>query len=229
LRKQTRHVVCAIIWTFIWIFPLDAQDGGPPAFQRLNSNAAFNVSVPLSQTAQYATTAWGLTYGAGYNFSPRHAVLGEIMWNSLYPTNQALAPIRAIVQNSNIKAHGNLVALTANYRLKFEGNRYGTYLVVGGGMYYRQASFSQTAVGGESVTCNPAWLWWGFTCSSGVVTSNQSLASLSSTAPGGNIGIGFTVAIPDSEYRFYIESRYHYAANKGVATQFIPIAIGIRF
>jgi hypothetical protein len=229
LKKQTRYAACVIICTLLWIFPVAAQESPPSTFRRLNSNAAFNISVPVNQTSQYASTAWGFTYGAGYNFNQQHAVFGEVMWNTLYPTNQALAPIRAMAQYSNINAHGNLVALTANYRLQFEGKTYGTYLVVGGGMYYRQASLSQTVAAGESVTCSPAWLWWGFTCSSGVVTGNQSLASFSSIAPGGNIGIGFTVAIPDSGYRFYIESRYHYAANKGVATQLIPIAIGVRF
>jgi hypothetical protein len=60
-------------------------------------------------------------------------------------------------------------------------------------------------------------------------SANQSLASLGSTVPGGNAGVGITFRIPDSEYRFYIESRYHYAPSKGVHTQVMPIAIGVRF
>ena len=229
LKAEAKCLVGAVIWAFIWIVPLEAQNPESPTFERLTSYAAINISVPFSETARYATTAWGLTYGAGFNVSRRNAVVSEIMWNSLYPTSAALAPIRAAAQNNSIKGRGNLVAFTGNYRLQFSGQRYGTYFIAGGGMYYRQASLSQLITVGGSVTCDPAWLWWGLTCSSGVVTNNQLLASSSSTALGGNVGIGFTVAIPDSRYRFYVESRYHYAPNKGVATKLIPIAIGIRF
>jgi hypothetical protein len=113
--------------------------------------------------------------------------------------------------------------------LQLEGKVFGTYLIAGGGMYYRDASLSQLVVVGESVSCTPAWLWWGFTCESGNVTSHQTLASSASTAPGGNVGIGFTVKIPDSQYKFYVESRFHYATNRGVATTIIPITVGVRF
>jgi hypothetical protein len=140
-----------------------------------------------------------------------------------------LAPIRAALQNPAINGHGNLVSVTGNYRLKFEGRVFGIYFIGGGGLYYRNATLSQTVSAGNSVTCNPAWLWWGFSCSSGTVTANQSLASFSSTVPGGNAGVGITFRIPDSEYRFYVESRYHYAPIKGVHTQIVPIAIGVRF
>ena len=151
------------------------------------------------------------------------------MWNSLYPTSESLSPIQVALKDPTIKGHGNLVALTANYRLQFAGKIHGAYVMVGAGMYYRQASLSRPITTGESVTCNPAWLWWGFTCSSGTVTSNQTLAGSSSTVMGGSVAIGYTVAIPDSSYRFYVESRYDYAPNKSVSTQLIPISIGIRF
>lgn len=217
------------IWGIVWVLPLRAQTYESSPFRRLNSNAAFTVSAPLSPTASYTTAAWGLTYGAGYNFSRHHSVLGEVMWNRLSPTSAALAPIRRALQNDDINGRGNLVALTANYRFGIEGKMFGTYLIAGGGMYYREASLSTHVAVGESVNCNPAWLWWGFSCESGTVTSNQVLASSSSTAPGGNVGIGFTVRIPDSDYKFYIESRFHYATNRGVPTKAIPISIGVRF
>lgn len=229
VTTAARIAAGALIGIPIWIFPLKAQDSTSPHFERLTSNAAFNVSVPVSQAATFASAGWGFTYGAGYNFNRHQAIVGEIMWNSLYPSNAALAPIRAALQDNSINGHGNLVAVTANYRLQFAGKVHGTYLMAGGGMYYRQASLSRSITVGESVTCNPAWLWWGFTCTSGNVTSNQTLASSSSTVLGGSVAIGYTVAISDSGYKFYVESRYDYAPNKHVATQFVPIAIGIRF
>jgi hypothetical protein len=208
---------------------MQAQNPESDPLRRLNSNAAFTISAPLNQTASYASTGWGFVYGAGFNFNKRHSVVGEVMWNSLPPSDHALAPIRAALQNPSINGHGNFVSVTGNYRLQFENRVYGIYFIGGGGLYYRNASLSQTVLVGNSVTCNPAWLWWGFSCSSGTVTANQSLASFGSTVLGGNAGVGITFRIPDSEYRFYIESRYHYAPTKGVHTQMIPIAIGVRF
>jgi len=205
---------------------LCAQD---ESFQRLNSNAAFTISVPAGSTSKYMTPAWGFNYGVGYNFNTRHSVIGEVMWNRLYATSESLAPIRAALQNNNINGNGNLVALSVDYRLQFEGKVSSPYFILGPGVYYRGATLSQRVVVGNSVTCTPAWLWWGFTCESGLVTSHQSLASSSSIAPGGNVGVGLSLRIPDSKYKFYIEARYHYAANRGVPTHAIPITIGLRF
>lgn len=205
---------------------LHAQD---EPFHRLNSNAAFTISVPAGPTSRYMTTTWGLTYGVGYNFSPRHSVIGEVMWNRLYATSESLAPIREALQNSDINGRGNLVALSANYRLQFAGKVSSPYLILGPGLYYRDATLSQHVVVGNSITCTPAWLWWGFSCEAGLVTSHQSLANSSSIAPGANIGVGLSLRIPDSTYKFYIEARYHYAANRGVPTHAIPITVGFRF
>lgn len=91
------------------------------------------------------------------------------------------------------------MTLTANFRLNLEGKVWGPYLISGGGLYYRDA----------------------------IVSSSSS--TVSSTVSGGNIGIGFNVRILDSKYRFYVESRYHYAPTKGGYTQMIPFSAGIRF
>jgi outer membrane protein with beta-barrel domain len=229
MKRDIKRAAWTITWTVIWVLPLQAQNYESQGFSRLNSNAAFAVSAPLNPTARFATVAWGLTYGVGYNFSKHHSVLGEVMWNRLTATSEALAPIREALQNNDINGHGNLVAVTANYRLQFEGKTLGTYLITGGGLYYRDSTLSQHVVVGDSVSCTPAWLWWGFTCESGNVVSHQTLASSNSTAPGGNVGIGFTVKLPDSHYKFYVETRYHYATNKGVATHVIPVGVGVRF
>src|SRR3954470_13448086 len=133
---------------FILVVPVRAQSYKSGSFSRLNSNAAFTVTAPLGTMASYTTSEWGFVYGVGYNISKRHSVLGEVMWNGLSPTIEALAPIRAALQNNDINGHGNLAALTANYRLQFEGKVVGTYLIAGGGVYYRQVSLSQHVVVG---------------------------------------------------------------------------------
>jgi len=225
---RARAIIGISVVMLICVLPLHGQ-GEEEDWDRVNSNLAIAISPSLHPTATYAGLGWGTVYGAGYNLSKHHSLIGEIMWTRFYATDKALAPIRTALQTSNINGHADLVAFTGNYRLQFEGKVYGAYLIAGAGWYYRIAALSQRITVGESVRCTPAWIWWGFTCTSGVVTSNQTLASTSSTAPGGNIGVGFTIRAPDSRYKFYVESRYHYAASRSVTTQAIPITIGIRF
>jgi len=196
---------------------------------RLNSNVALSAGTPLSLMAKYATVGVGVNYGVGYNFDRHNSLIGEFMWNDLQPTSGALNQIRAATNNPGLNGHGNFVGLMANYRLRFEGKTFGAYLIAGGGGFYRNVSLSQVVTVGNSVTCSPEWLWWGFSCSSGVVTSRQTLASSSSTAPGADGGVGFTVKLPDSRYKFYIEARYYYSPNKAVSTQLLPVSVGIRF
>jgi outer membrane protein with beta-barrel domain len=229
INRTVHTVVFYSVIALIAARALYAQDYEPGPDNKLNSNLAFITSAPLNPTAKYATVGWGFTYGAGYNFTRRHSVIAEVMWNRLYATSQVLAPIRAALQTTNVNGHGNLVTLSANYRLQFQGKVFGTYLIGGGGMLYRNASLSQQVTVGNFVSCTPAWLWWGFACTSGTVTSNQTLRRSSSTAPAVNGGIGFSVKLPDSWYKFYVETRYYYAPNKSVSTQVIPITIGIRF
>ena len=77
--------------------------------------------------------------------------------------------------DSSIDGHGNLVSVTGNYRAGFERRTYGMYFIVGAGLYYRDPS--------------------------GTVAADQGSASLSSTVAGGNVGIGITFRIPDSEHQ----------------------------
>lgn len=80
-----------------------------------------------------------------------------------------------------------------------------------------------------SATCTPALLWWGFTCISGTLTTDQEIASASSTAFGVNGGVGFTARVGEAPYRFYVESRYHYAPTKNFSTQIVIVSFGIRY
>ena len=90
-------------------------------------------------------------------------------------------------------------------------------------------NLSQQVVAGTATTCTREWLFWGFTCTSGVVSTDQTLASASSGTLGANGGIGFTVKVGEPRYRLYLEARYHYAPTTRLNTQIIPITMGIRF
>lgn len=196
---------------------------------RGNVNLSFPVVVPLNPTARAVHLGFGFIVGGGYNLTRRHGLIGEFMWNNLFPTNEALAKIRVALNNQDIEAKSDVMAFTGNYRYELRGRTLGTYFIGGSGLYYRHASISQKVVTGKSITCTPMWQWWGYTCEGGYVTENQQLGSWSATAGGFNGGIGFTARVGDPPYRVYAESRYHYVPNSRVNMQIIDISFGIRY
>jgi hypothetical protein len=206
--------------------PAQEEGADDPKF---NTNLGWPVSAPLNPTAQFAGAGTGVIYEAGYNFTRRHAVLGEFMWDWLNPGAGALTPIRVALKLHDISGHSNLYALTANYRFELRGRALGIYFIAGGGWYVRKSSLTRVVVTGNTVTCTPVWLWWGATCTSGVVTANQTLISSSPGALGGNAGIGFTARVGDAPYRIYVETRYHYANTETINTQLIATTVGIRY
>jgi hypothetical protein len=205
-----------------------AQDEGDDD-PKGNTNFGMPISAPVNPTAQFVNLGIGTTVGAGYNFTRRHAVVGEFMWNDLALTNGALAPFRAAFQNPSLHAGANLLAFTGNYRFELRGAVRGLYLIGGGGYYFRNSHLSQKVTTGSSITCTPTWLWFGFACESGSVTANQTIGSSSSHSLGVNGGFGFTARVGAAPYRIYVESRYHYAPGRGVSTQLVALTIGIRY
>jgi outer membrane protein with beta-barrel domain len=209
--------------------PLHAQDDCVSRC-KINSNLAMVMNMPVSQTAQAAGTGWGATGGVGYNFNQHNAVIGEFLWNRMYPSGGVLQPLQpAASQSGSLNGNSNVYALTGNYRYELGGRILGTYLIGGGGWYYRKNWLSREIASGPGTICTPAWLWWGFTCESGMVTPNQTLATSSTNAWGANAGIGLTVRVGEGPYRLYTEARYHYVPTKNISTQFIAFSVGIRY
>lgn len=206
-------------------FSQDEGDDDP----RGNVNLGMPISAPVNPMARFTNLGLGLTTGGGYNFTRRHAVVGEFMWNHLFVPGSALAPIRSAAQDPSISGSGELLAFTGNYRFELRGRSLGTYFIGGGGWYYRTADLSHKVTTSKNITCEPTWIWWGFSCSSGTVTSNQTIAGSSSSTFGINGGIGFTARVGEAPYRVYVESRYHYAPTKGINTQLVAITVGIRY
>ena len=193
---------------------------------KLNTNLGAGVTVPVNPTARLVGASANAVVGVGYNFSKHNSIIGQFMWAGLPPNNDAFRAIRLVAQSRGIDGHSTLFALTGNYRLGLEGRVFGVYLIAGGGMYYRRSELSREVIVGNGIVCSPAWLWWGYTCASGLVSEDQTLFSVGSTALGANGGVGFTIKINKEGYKFYVESRYHYAPNKNISTQMIPITIG---
>ena len=196
----------------------------------INSNAAIVLNVPLNPTAQLASVGGGLVAGVGHNFNKRNAVIGEFMWNRVFPEGDSLQPLRTALELGDLNAATDFFVMTGNYRFELRGDFLGAYLIGGGGAYVRYTSLSRrVTVVGSTIPCSQAWFWWGFNCTGGFVTASQTLASSTSTAFGGNAGGGFTFRVGDPPYRIYAEARYHYAPTRHINTQFVAVAVGLRF
>lgn len=204
---------------------LHAQDDS----DKINSNIGAAVSFPLHPTSQTVNTSWGLVGGVGYNISTHHSVIGEFFWTALYPSSAALQPIRIASNDNTITGHSNLYVISGNYRYEWQGRRIGAYAIAGGGWYYRTIGFAKAVTSGQNIPCSPAWIWWGFSCASGMVIPNQTKGSYDSSVFGGNVGAGFTIRVGDPSYRVYIEPRYHYAPTANVQTHLLEVTFGIRY
>ncbi len=185
--------------------------------------------MPLNPTGKVATTGWGTVAGVGYNFSKRHAFIGEFMWTRIFPVNGSLQPLQAFSPTGSLTGSTDIYSVTGNYRFELRGAVFGVYLIGGGGWYLRHTNFSEQITVGNGTACTSTWLWWGFNCTSGIVNSGQTLSSSTSNVLGGNAGGGFTIRVGEAPYRLYTEARYHYAPTKSISTQFITVTIGIRY
>ena len=196
---------------------------------KANTNIAMVISSPVSSSAQVVGTGWGIVGGAGYNFNRRNAIVSEFMWNRVFPSRDALQPLQTALQTTDLRGNTDLYALTANYRFELRGRTLGTYLIGGGGWYFRNTWLSKEVPSGTGNICTPAWRWFGYSCTSGLVNPNQPPVISSSNSLGANAGIGVTARVGEAPYRFYAEARYHYAPTGNISTHFIAISLGIRY
>jgi hypothetical protein len=196
---------------------------------RLNDNVAMILNVPVNSTAEVVSTGWGMVGGIGHNFSPRQAVIGEFLWNRVYPSSGSLQPLQTASHSTALSGNADIFTVTGNYRYELRGRLLGAYLIGGGGWYLRNTTLSKAITVGPGTICTTAWLWWGFTCTAGTVTASQTVASSNSNAVGANAGMGLTVRVGEAPYRLYTEARYNYAPTRNINTQFITLAVGIRY
>jgi hypothetical protein len=231
--KETimKPTIRILVWVSVLLITcsVHAQSESGNDDPSVTTNLGIPLTVALNPTGRFLSGGWGVDSGVGYNFDRRNALIGEFMWNTLNPTNAALQPIRVALQSPNISGHTNLFALTGNYRYELRGKTLGAYFIGGGGWYRRSSGLTKPIPTGTSSSCDPAWLWWGYNCTTGIVITNVTIASSSSTAFGANGGVGFTIRVGEAPYRVYVESRYHYAPTGKINTQLVTITAGIRY
>jgi hypothetical protein len=225
VTRTIKWLLCFCLLCFPTTILAQEQGNDDPSF---TDNLGLTMSVPLNPTSTYTDFGFGVDFGAGYNFTRRHAIIGETSWNYLYASSSALQSLRQLLQTPDVSGHGKLFTVTANYRFELRGQLLGTYFIAGTGLYHRSAEISKAIPVGT--TCvNLLVTWWGYSCTPGVAITNLTLANSYSNALGVNGGIGFTVRVGEAPYRFYIETRYHYAPSKGVNTQLATVTVGFRY
>jgi hypothetical protein len=232
VKRSTTIVLGAALTLAAWTVPLEAQmydEYEPDDNAKINSNLGVTVNVPVSSTADVVNTGWGFSTGVGYNFNRRSAFVGEFLWNRVYPNSNQLIPLRAALASNNLSATTDLFVVSANYRFELRGKLLGTYLIGGPGWYHRNTNLSQKVTSGLGTTCTSVWLWWGFSCVTGTVTSNQTVGGSGASSWGLNGGLGTTVRVGEAPYRLYFESRYHYAPNANIKVRFLTVTVGIRY
>ena len=228
-KLNVRHISLVVILLAL-AHVLHAQDECDDEC-KVNTNVAIVISAPVSSSAQVVGTGWGIVVGAGYNFNRRNAIVNEFLWNRVYPSRGALQPLQTVLQSGDLRGNSDFYALTANYRYELRGRTVGTYLIGGGGWYFRNTWLSHEVPSGTGNICTPVWRWFGYSCMSGIVNPKQPPVISSLNSLGANAGIGFTARGGGGEapYRFYAEARYHYAPTKNISTHFVTITLGIRY
>ena len=202
------------------IVPLGAED-----FSRFAFDIGGGVNTPLNPTSQYVGIGGNFTTAAGYNLDKHSSILGEFMWAGLPPNLFVLHPVNAPFGSVN------LYTLTGAYRYKIDHlgkTPFGVYAIAGGGWYYRHASVDKNYVVPPNTACQPIYDWWGYSCDAGFVFT-ATIATRGVSAGGLNGGVGMTIRLSDTGWKFYVESRYHYAFSDRIPTTFVPVTFGFRF
>lgn len=203
-----------------WITPLQGQDYSKFAF-----HVGGGITTPLNPTGQFVGISGHFATGAGYNINRHNTIFGEFLWSNLSPNGRIFPTFRSPDVSANV------YTLTANYRYRRDnlgGSIFGLYTIMGGGWYYRTIDIDRSFFVPPGTVCAPIFAWWGFGCNAAGFATDR-VFDRNSSAGGLNGGVGFTLKLSDSGWRFFTEARYNYAWTSRVATTFIPVTFGIRY
>ena len=203
----------------VCIIPMQAQHQDEEG--KFNFSMGGGLTVPMNPIAKFAGVGGSFLASSGLNLNQHSSILGQFMWNGLPPS------VGAIEQLNGISKNVNLYSMTADYKYRTGfGKTFGAYVIMGGGWYYRHSNISRSEFINTPTVCQPIYGYYGFTCSDGFV--NTVGVSTGTSSFGVNGGVGMTVNIKRG-WKFFMESRYVYAASRFIATQVTPVAFGFEF
>jgi len=194
----------------------------PSAAQGYNLNIGGGPGFPLSRTNDFAHTSYNFVVGGGPNLIPHVKLDTEFMFHGIPVQHNIIHQFGL----SDVK--GRLYSLTGNLIVGSSiGGRKNAYLIGGGGWYRRTIEAKQTVLSVGEV-CEP-WWWWDAQCVNGIVRSEVTVGSRTSSAGGFNFGAGLLFQLGDSTAGFYAEVRYHRAFTRNGETRVLPLTFGIRW
>lgn len=215
----SRKMICWTVLAVLLQFPqlLHAQKHWKPNFV-LGSGIGFN----QGRLADLADTSGNFVLGGGIDFNRKFGVSLEYQFYNIEVKDSVM--LAAQIPQAVAMMH----SLTLNPIYRFKGRRFIPY-VTGGGGWYRSSVRSQTTILVPGTVCNPAWLYWGIPCVSGLVPTTLVLDQKSSDAFGVDVGGGLVFKFQDEGIKFFTELRYHHAYNKNVAIDALPLTFGVRW
>jgi hypothetical protein len=189
--------------------------------RRWSANVGGGFTPLLGDINTKLDNGWHISFGAGAKVASRLTLGGEVMYNGLGVSRGVIA--EAAVPNAN--AH--LWAFTAEPKLDLREKWWRgahPYLIGGVGYYRRVVEFTAPTTAAVTIF-DP---FFGFVPI--VVPANQVLGRNVRDGIGGNLGLGFDMAVShDSRTKIFAEARFHYFDGGGTPTRMLPFTIGVRF
>lgn len=186
------------------------------------ANLGAGLNTPLGRTADFAHLTGTFTGGMGYQWNGVQALLVQYYATGLPFKSSLPGPL------DSLKPESNLYSVTANYRRQFAGSdALHPYVIGGSGWYRRVTTITKSSVAGQ-VACSPWTGWLGYLCEGGFVPTEKLVAGSTLDALGFNIGAGIMGSIGGAARpHWFVEIRYHRASHAGIATQTLPITVGL--
>lgn len=196
----------------------------------LEFGGGFNA--PTSDSTPYVTWGGNFTVGAGYNFTPRFALLAEYQFiDSKLPANM-ISQAYTDGGNTHIWSFGLEPVVSL-----FPKAHHDVYITGGGGFYRKMTNFTDPAL---ALYCDYYYCDYG--------TTNAVVGHYSSNQGGVNIGAGYQYRLggpySNSRMKFFAEARYLHIFSPagtyyptytdtpvtvGEGTTMIPVTFGIRW
>jgi len=223
---MSNRIVLTIVLFGVCVIPVQAQNQNEEG--QFNFTMGGGLSMPLNPTANYVDFSGSFVTGGGLNIDQHNSIVGQFMWAGLPPPSFLPPALNTIAQSNGLSSRGNLYNISVDYKYRSGiGKTFGFYLLAGGGWYYRHVSVLEgTSIPNDTV-CQPIWLWYGFSCSNGLV--NTVGIGRGTGSFGVNGGVGLTLRISDTHWKFLLESRYNYAATRNITTQVVPVTFGFAY
>jgi hypothetical protein len=205
--------------------------------QKIASNYALEFgggfNAPTSDSAPYISWGGNFTVGAGYNFTPRLALMAE------YQFIDAKLPGHIIADAGADGGNAHIWSFTLNPVVSlFPKAKNDVYITGGGGFYRKMTNFTLPE---DGIYCDYYYGCYNY-------TSNVVAGHFSSNQGGVNIGMGYqrrlAGAYRDSRMKLFAEARYlHvftpamtvqpaeylYPVSVGEGTTIIPVTFGVRW